>query len=202
MKTVCLDTTYQYLIVGLYEDDRLVCGEARKAWKKQSELLLPVLHACMEQAGWRSEDIEEVVITEGPGSYTGVRIAMTLAKVLCTRRHLPLYTISTLQLYAGLDERALVLLDARSERAYMGILENGAFAREACILPVAEIRQLAKDQTYHIYGDGALIRQEACPFEPLRHFPLLRPHYKRVANIHTVTPCYLKEQSAYQAGGK
>ena len=86
MKTLCMDTAHKNLIVALYENDRMICGIARKAWKRQSEDLFPAIIECMEKAGWDSTDLDEVVITDGPGSYTGVRIAMTVAKVLCTRQ--------------------------------------------------------------------------------------------------------------------
>lgn len=198
MKTLCMDTTNKYLVVGLYEDGRLICGSAEESWKRQSETLFPTLIGHMQKAGWESEDLDEVVITDGPGSYTGVRIAMTVAKVLCTRLNIPLYAISTLQLYAGLDPNALVLMDARSRRAYVGILEEGRFLRKPCAMPLAEIEQLAAQGSYHYYGDAQLIGKSALPSDYLDNFIALRPCYQRVENIHTLTPAYLKDQSAYQ----
>ena len=188
MKTLCMDTAHKNLIVALYENDRMICGIAREAWKRQSEDLFPTIIECMEKAGWDSTDLDEVVITDGPGSYTGVRIAMTVAKVLCTRLNIPLYAISTLQLYAGLDPNALVLMDARSRRAYVGILE--------------EIEQLAAQGDLHVYGDAQLIGREALPSDYLDNFIALRPCYRRVENVHTLTPAYLKDQSAYRTGTK
>lgn len=75
--------------------------------EKQSETLFPALVSLMEEANWQVDDIEHVIITDGPGSYTGVRIAMTVAKVLCTRKQIPLSCISSLQLYAGMRENVL-----------------------------------------------------------------------------------------------
>ncbi len=49
--------------------------------EKQSETLFPYFVSLMEEANWEVDDIEHVIITDGPGSYTGVRIAMTVAKV-------------------------------------------------------------------------------------------------------------------------
>ena len=67
MKTLCMDTAHKNLIVGLYENDRRVCGIAKEAWKRQSEYLFPAIVECMEKAGWDSMDLDEVVITDGPG---------------------------------------------------------------------------------------------------------------------------------------
>ena len=67
MKTLCMDTTNKYLVVGLYEDGRLICGSAEESWKRQSETLFPTLIGHMQKAGWESEDLDEVVITDRDG---------------------------------------------------------------------------------------------------------------------------------------
>ena len=60
MKTLCMDTAHKNLIVALYENDRMICGIAREAWKRQSEDLFPAIIECMEKAGWDSTDLDEV----------------------------------------------------------------------------------------------------------------------------------------------
>ena len=197
MKTLCMDTTNKYLVVGLYEDGRLICGRAEESWKRQSETLFPTLIGHMQKAGWESEDLDEVVITDGPGSYTGVRIAMTLAKVLCTQRSLPLYTISSLQLYAGLEKQALALMDARSHRAYVAMLDQGELLQPETVLDLDDIRALVQEKQLRVYGDAHLLGMESCPFDLLANFASLRPFYRPVENVHTLTPRYLKDQSAY-----
>lgn len=198
MKTLCLDSAHKYLIIGLYEDDQLVCGTVNLSWKKQSETIFPELMRLLDEAKWDSNDLDEVVITDGPGSYTGVRIAMTVAKVLCTRKSLPLYVISTLQLYAGLQEHAMVLLDARSSRAYTGFLDKGTFTREECILTLEELNELSASEDYQLFGDAQLIGEAAQEPDFLHNFIALRPLYRRVENVHTLTPRYLKDSDSYK----
>lgn len=198
MKTLCMDTAHRYLVIGLYEDDRLINSVSRPSWKRQSETIFPELIRLMEEAGWVSEDIDEIVITDGPGSYTGVRIAMSIAKVFCTTREVPLYTISTLQLYAGL-KHAYVMLDARSSRAYFGELENGNFLNGPCIITLEEIQSMNIDPALFI-GDTSLIDIEVKEPDFASHFIALRPVWNRVENVHVLVPEYLKEQSAYKVG--
>lgn len=198
MRTLCLDSAHKHLIIGLYENDRLICGTVNMCWKRQSETIFPELMRLMQEANWDSDDVDEVVITDGPGSYTGVRIAMCVAKVLCTRKHLPLYAISTLQLYAGAAEHALVMLDARSSRAYVGFLHMGTFEKEEQILTLDEVKKEIEDKNYRIYGDCELIDKAAVPADFLHNFIALRPQYRKIENIHTLTPRYLKEADAYK----
>lgn len=198
MKTLCLDSAHKYLVIGLYENDRMICGTANLSWKRQSETIFPELMRLMKEAGWDSDDVDEVVITDGPGSYTGVRIAMCVAKVLCTRKHIPLNAVSTLQLYAGVHERAFVMLDARSQRAYTGALQGGKFVEEEQILTLDEIRLLLNQADYQLFGDCELIDLKAKEPKFLENFIALRPFYRKIENVHTLTPRYLKESDAYK----
>lgn len=202
MKTLCLDSAHKYLCIGLYEDDQLVCGTMNLSWKKQSETIFPELIRLMDEAGWDSDDIDEVVISDGPGSYTGVRIAMSVAKVLCTRKNIPLYAISTLQLYAGLSERAMVLLDARSHRAYTGILHHGKFEGEEMILTIEEIQERYDIESYQLFGDCELLGKPSNEPDFLKNFIELRPYYRRIENVHILTPRYLKDADSYKVGKK
>lgn len=198
MKTLCMDSAHKHLVIVLLEDGEVKASFSSACWKRQSETLFPELIRLMEQLGWSAGDLQEVVITDGPGSYTGVRIAMTVAKVFCTTMKVPLYCISTLQLYAGLKEKALVMLDARSNRAYCGILDKGAFLQQECILTLDEIKALADREEYELLGDCALIGRESGSVDFVDAFRSLLPYARRIENIHTLTPRYLKEQDAYK----
>ena len=198
MITLCLDSAHKHLVIGLYKDGKMIAGTANSAWKTQSETIFPELIRICEEAHVDSDHIDEIVITDGPGSYTGVRIAMCVAKVLCTRKNIPLYAISTLQLYAGLDCRALVMLDARSNRAYVGVLSNGKFVEEEKILTLDEIKEKMSTTSYHIYGDGELLNETMIPSDFLKNFIERRPYARKIENVHTLVPRYLKEQDAYK----
>jgi len=143
MKTLCMDTAHRYLVLALVEDGNVIASHMSQAWKKQSETIFVELLKLMEEAKWSVEDINRVVISRGPGSYTGIRIAMSIAKVLTTRKDMDLYTVSTLQLYSGLED-VYVMLDARIKRAYFGDVCKGAL-KECSIFAVDEIA-LLKDK--------------------------------------------------------
>lgn len=199
MKTLCMDSAHKELVIVLLEDGEVKSGKAISCWKKQSETLFPELINCMEEVGWKADDLDEVMISDGPGSYTGVRIAMSVAKVLCTRKHLPLYCISTLALYAGIAEHAFVMLDARSTRAYVAQLHQGHFELAECIMSLEEIKAYVKQhEGLQLFGDCDLIGEQSKPIDFVENFKQLRSLARKVENIHTLTPRYLKEQDAYK----
>ena len=198
MKTLCMDTTHKYLVIGLYEDNQCVAKVNEMAWKKQSERFFPELMECLKKANWNSDDINQVVITEGPGSYTGERIAMCIAKVLCTSKNLPLYTISTFQLYAGDLENVEVIMDARSQRAYCGICNKGQLISET-IKTLSEV-QVDLESGLHLIGDTDLINLAVEDIDFAENFMKVKQHWKKVDNIHTLTPHYLKSQEELVKG--
>lgn len=134
MISLCMDSAYKALVLGLYKDGTLIDGVSIEAFKKQSETIFVELNQLFEKTGVDYKDVDEVIITDGPGSYTGIRIAMTIAKVFCTQMHKTLKCISTMQLFAGMDESANVILDARSKRAYVAHLEKGVVVGKTQIL--------------------------------------------------------------------
>lgn len=192
MKTLCMDTSHRHLVLVLLEDEKVMASSQQEAWKRQSETIFVELIALMEKVGWQVDDLDEVVITRGPGSYTGIRIVMSIAKVLCTQKPIALYSISTLLLYAGLED-CCVMLDARGKRAYFGDCCNGIVKKE-CILTLDEIATIKNRK---IIGDTDLIGFEKPSINFVENFAQLRPYYEKVENVHAFVPVYLKEDSAY-----
>lgn len=191
MITLCVDTSHRYLVLGLIRDDKIIAGYSAYAWKKQSETIFVELIKMMENAGVKVEDLDRMVITKGPGSYTGIRIAMTIAKVLCTQKPVELYTISTLQLYAGKRDVS-VILDARSNRAYYGRYQDGIM-QEECIKNLDDIKKCKENYI----GDTNLIGIEPETIDFVENFLELEDRYERVENVHALVPQYLKEESEY-----
>ena len=196
MITLCMDTSTQYLVIALIRDDQIVAKFQEKCWKKQSEELFPRLMDLMKEAGLEPEDIGQVVVSEGPGSYTGVRIAMTVAKVFCAMRNLPIATVGTLQLFAGMEPRARVVLDARGGRVYTAVYEYGVFSGTVEAKPCEEVKaEILEAET--VIGDGSLVGREDQIPDLAENFLALKDQWKYAENVHLVKPEYLKSSESY-----
>lgn len=196
MISLCMDTAYKQLVLGIYQDETLLDGIAKTAFKRQSETIFVELNALLKRVNLTYKDIDRVIITEGPGSYTGIRIAMTIAKVLCTQMHKELYCISTMQLYAGMDASANVILDARGQRAYVAHLENGEIVGQTTILSLEDTKAFLEAHPGTLYGDGQLLGLESKEPSYLENF--IQVPARKIENIHALVPDYLKESSAYK----
>ena len=193
-----MDSAYKQLVLGLYKDQELLAGISLEAFKKQSETIFVELNRLLKETGLDYKDMDRVIITKGPGSYTGIRIAMTIAKVLCSQMHKDLYTISTMQLYAGIEKQANVILDARSQRAYVAHVENGQIQGNTQILTLDEVKEFIETNPGILLGDADLIGQDVQKVDFLKNFIELEPYYEKVENIHALVPDYLKESDSYK----
>lgn len=198
MISLCMDSAYKQLVLGLYKDQELLAGISLEAFKKQSETIFVELNRLLKETNLDYKDIDRVIITKGPGSYTGIRIAMTIAKVLCSQMHKELYTISTMQLYAGIEKQANVILDARSQRAYVAHVEDGQIQGNTQILTLDEVKEFIETNPGIVLGDADLIGQDVQKVDFLKNFIELEPYYEKVENIHALVPDYLKESDSYK----
>ena len=193
MLTLCIDTAYKYLTCVLIEDERIIASYCEECFKHQSEEVFLALQKVFEQSGKDRSAIDSICISEGPGSYTGVRIAMTIAKTIGEVKPCDVYTISTLRLYAGCRENVLVLMDARAGRAYYGIYNKDEIIKEDDVRPLEEIDSLG----YTIVGDGSLLDLNDDFGNIPESFLKTKHLWKKAENIAYLTPKYLKESESY-----
>lgn len=196
MVTLCMETSQQFLVVALIQNEKIIAQHSAVCLRKQSEFIFPILLDLCKKNNIIPQQIKEVVITDGPGSYTGVRIAMTIAKMLASQAEIKLYTISTLQLYSGAAEKAWVVLDARANRVYLGRYQNGYPMMEDTVMFIDEVQKIIGENE-DVYGDGALIQKENKYPDFALAFLKLKKQWKLVENVHTLVPKYLKESTSY-----
>lgn len=196
MKTLALDTAHQYLTIALIEDERLIDSLQVLAIRQQSEMIMVEIDNLFKRNQWQSTDLNCVLITIGPGSYTGLRIAMTIAKVLATIAPIQIYTLSTLALLAGNNEQCAVVLDARSERVYFGLYDQGTCVMVDQILTLEQATPILKT-CKNVMGQGSLFGYKD-DFNYVQHFVDLRKQWVKVDDLHRLVPLYLKTESDYQ----
>ncbi len=198
MKTLVLDTAWKNLVIALFEDDQLLAGYRQEAFKRQSETLFVELKDVLKKAECTLKDIDQVIVTNGPGSYTGLRMALTTAKILGTQAPIRVGTITTFQLYAGNTPKANVLLDARGNRAYVAHLENGE-VQEMGIFALEEIPAFLQTHPGELYGEAELIGMESLPSDFLANAKnlLSKATWIEPEAIHALAPLYMKNTESY-----
>lgn len=130
MKILAIDTSNQPLAVALTADDQVLAERETNKSRNHSLQLLPLIDDMMQEANWHPADLTRVVVAQGPGSYTGVRIGVTTAKTLATTLNIELVGVSSLAVLAANVEARHVLVvpifDARNQNLYSGVYQDGS----------------------------------------------------------------------------
>ena len=198
MIRLALDTSFHFLTLALFEDDTLLASIQKPAYKQQSETILSELDSLFRSVGLKPESIQELIVTHGPGSYTGLRIAMTIVKILGSISKIHVYTLSSLLVLAGLEPQVSILIDARAERVYYARYDQGKALIEDCVIPLSEAKALIQKDD-NLYGHLSLLGMEDRWPDYALNFILLKEFWIKVESIHTLAPRYLKEHSAYHS---
>ena len=92
-----LDTSSENLIVYLTKDDKIMFSKNIVAIKDHSSYLLPTIDEAFKESNIDKKSLNKIIVGIGPGSFTGTRIAITVAKVLAFSLNIDIYPISSLE---------------------------------------------------------------------------------------------------------
>lgn len=129
MKYIVFDSSTKALTVALAEGeapDFVIKASTTSLGKRQhGQTLAPAIQTILEQVDWKMSEIDEIIVGVGPGSYTGLRIGVTFAKVWANSAKLPLHSVSSLALMAASAtpqvDFVIPVIDARRHTAYTGL---------------------------------------------------------------------------------
>lgn len=128
MKVLAVDTSAQTTAVALIEDEKVIGEVLLNTTTNHSISLMPTVQFLCEQAGFLPSDLTRIAVAQGPGSYTGLRIGVTLAKTLALTLNLELVGISSLLALAmsvqARDQWVVPIMDARRGFVYLGAYQN------------------------------------------------------------------------------
>lgn len=127
MKTLILDSATNKLYVSLIIDGNVVYETYTSSEKGHAKTIMVEIDLACKAGGIELINIDNVVVGIGPGSYTGVRMAVTVGKMLATMsENIKLYTISTLVLMAsGMEGKVLSTIDARRGNCFGCVYDLG-----------------------------------------------------------------------------
>lgn len=185
-----LDSSTPTLFLGLINNKQILGHHLELLDRRHAELMLPRILAFLKRFNYKLEDITDVVVGHGPGSFTGVRLALTLIKTLALMQPLKVFPISTLHFFAH-EPKVIISLDARGERQYVAAYEGLKVLATPQILSNQAIPswKLQFSNTTSLTLEEALKKPEAI----LQHIKHMLDGLAPLVDIQKLNPLYLKD---------
>lgn len=127
MRIIYLDTSSSFLYAGLVEDNKILSSITKDFGKDLSTNTLYEIRNLFNESNLSPKDVDKIIVVNGPGSFTGIRIGLTIAKTYAWSLNIPITTISSLEAMAlsnsGYDYY-IPVIDARRGNVYAGIYDK------------------------------------------------------------------------------
>ncbi|MFP3359151.1 tRNA (adenosine(37)-N6)-threonylcarbamoyltransferase complex dimerization subunit type 1 TsaB, partial [Planococcus sp. SIMBA_143] len=127
MTILAIDTSNYPVGVALIQEDRVIGEYITYIKKNHSVRAMPAIEQLLKDCGIEAKELTKIVVANGPGSYTGVRIGVTLAKTLAWSLSIPLIPVSSLATLASsgryFSGYIVPMFDARRGQVYTGLYE-------------------------------------------------------------------------------
>lgn len=221
-KILCIETSTEVCSVALADNGSIIGFLEDIQGQNHSKLLTVYVKEVLNTLNLKAADLDAVAVSEGPGSYTGLRIGVSVAKGICFATSVPLIAVSPLQAMAysvisdlklqgfdlGEDDLFAPMIDARRMEVYTEIFDNKCKRVSAVEAVIIDENSFSshEDQRIFFFGNGAakcqnVLTRENFIFIPniitsTRNMPFLaqaKLDEKQFVDVAYFEPFYLKD---------
>ncbi len=202
MKYLFLDTSAYNINAAIIINNVIVNNFSIINSPKLSENIFIYLEDVFKKSGIKINDIDKVFIVNGPGSFTGVRVGLTIAKTMAWALKIPIIPISTLELYAttAVDNKYLVpFINDRNGYLYAGIYDSqlNIYMKDRFLHISELLDELKSIDDYVMIGYDKLDIDCEVVEPTLDIIKIVNKHINdESANVHLIKPNYLKRIDA------
>lgn len=178
MKTLYIDTHSEQVELVLFQDGTYFRRTSENVANHHSSVIMPLLQKLLNDLSIRVTDLTDIIIVNGPGSFTGVRLGVTIAKTLAYTLNIPIKTITSLEVMAVSSNSKNVLIND-GNGYYVGIFgDNFEKNDDYKYINKSEMLDISNYQTEY-------------KIDPEKVYEFLKA--KESINSHSVNPIYIKK---------
>lgn len=178
MYALFIDTHFKDVQIVVYKDEKILKTAKIENCDKTSKNVLPSLKKLLQELDINYQKINKIIVCNGPGSFTGIRIAITIAKVMAYCLNIPIYTISYLELSA---------LDNIGENTFAVKENNGyykaSFHDDEMVSPITYVKS------------KELLNNELT-VDNIDYEKILNYKYLKLTDCYNANPLYIKSIEA------
>lgn len=219
-----IETSTNVCSVAVSEDGKVIFDKADRTGNNHAEALGSFVDEAMSFADSHAIPLDAVAVSSGPGSYTGLRIGVSMAKGVCYALNLPLLSVPTLELMCvpvllrneEIEDEALLcpMIDARRMEVYAALYDRAlkpVRGIKADVVDADTYRQWLEDRPVYFFGNGAAKCMDTINhpnahliegIEPVAKWMMPLAERKMLNDIHEdvayFVPYYLKDFVAKQ----
>jgi len=198
MKYLYIDTSSSYLYSAIVKEEELLAEVQEEYGQSLSEVTLPKIAELFEKTGLNAKDIDKIIVVNGPGSFTGIRIGLTIAKVYAWSLKTPITTIYSLEAMSVSSDKDIIhvpMINARRGYVFAAIYDKD----QKELLKPQHIKledlqeELEKLDKYEIITNDEFEElKKTVPYKPNMLKIVQYFKNKKDMNPHAVNPEYLK----------
>ncbi len=205
MKILYIDTSSSYLYAGIVSSGKLLCEVKKEFGHSLSEEALPSIVGLFNEQNLKAMDIDKIIVVNGPGSFTGIRIGITIAKVFAWSLNIPITTISALEAMSLSSKTNMLhvpILDARRGYVFGAIYDqDNSTIFSPKHIKLEELLQELQDKENYIFITNDVFEsiENKEPYDPDIEKIVNTFESKEPMNPHAVNPEYLKLTEAEES---
>ena len=189
MKYLFIDTCTSHLVVSTIIDDKIVSYFNQKIDKGMSNYILPEIERQLKDNNLEASNVDAIFVSNGPGSFTGIRVGLTIAKVYAWSLNIKVIPISSLEVLASTktDKNNLAIMDARRGYVFLGAYDK-------------DLNQIIKD-SYILFNKDDYKDYNIISYDDIENkiepdidiLKIIKKHENDLGiNPHALNPNYLK----------
>ena len=185
MYTLFISTYDKLITIGLLLNGKVLEKLENLSNQNHSVLVMPMIDNILKNNNIKVNDLNEIIVVNGPGSFTGVRIGVTIAKTLALTLNIPIKTISSLEIYAvsikSNDNKLIEISDLKGK--YIGYFnKDNELINDLIYLKNDEYIEFIKDKKKYLKEKNDINLENI--------YNYLKD--KKPINPHKVNPLYIK----------
>ncbi len=191
-----IDTSTPYLYSALYDNGKIINKRTMYLAKDLSRFTIDEVSKMFDEVNVKPLDIKKIIVVNGPGSFTGIRIGITLAKLMAFCLNIPITTISSLEAMkesVNSDNLIVPIINARHNSCYAAIYDNEKIIQEGMYMSLDRLNLiligLNKEYTF-ISNDEFDFK--TVPYSPDYKKIIEKYKDKEEVSAHLVNPNYMK----------
>lgn len=196
MKTLLIDTSTSFLFVSFYDEEKKerLFFKQMISHNNHSENIINVIEEGLKETNLKLKDFDKVIVGYGPGSYTGLRVGMVVAKMTAYSLNIPLYVVSSLTFvgsnYLKEDGTYIIYNIAKKDHCYLklAVVNNGyvdVLVDDTFTTDIEFNKYVDKYNPFIINEDNYVINED-----------IIIRLSKKVDDIHSLVPNYLRKANS------